>query len=593
VTTGPTLVFPLSAVVAQDDLTLALLLNAVDPRIGGVLVRGEKGSAKSTAARGLAALLPGDAPFVELPVGATEDRVVGSLNLEKALVTGVRELQPGLLHSAHRGVLYVDEVNLLPDHIVDVLLDAAASGVNRIEREGMAVEHPARFVLAGSMNPEEGELRPQLLDRFGLAVEVHAPVDPVLRSEAVRRRLAFERDPDAFLATFAKDEQALRDGVRDAVAALDAGEVRVPAEIVDFISALCAQLGAEGLRADLVLTRGVAALSALEGRDEATVADVARLAPLALAHRRRRGPFDPPTLDPHDLENALNALERGGPVDDEAGDTDDGSGPEPDRPVADAAGSPALRVQARKGSGALGRRERGPAARGGVVATEPAGADVHDIAVVATATAAAVRRASKIDQPAITGDDLRRAVREARTANLIIFAVDASGSMGTQQRMEAAKGAILSLLLDAYQRRDRVAMITFRGEDADIVLRPTGSIEVARARLAQIPTGGRTPLAAGILAAVELARGALRRDASRRPVLVLVTDGRSTSGPDPRDAAHAAAAAGIDSLVVDVETGPAKLGLAHELADVLGARYVSLPHVEASDLRTAVDGVLQ
>jgi magnesium chelatase subunit D len=575
---NPAPVFPLSAVVGQDQLKLALLLNAAEPRIGGVLIRGEKGSAKSTAARALARLLPGPAPFIELPVGATEDRVVGSLDLEAALVDGERRLQPGLLFAADNGVLYVDEVNLLPDHLVDVLLDAAASGINRVEREGLAIEHPARFVLAGSMNPEEGELRPQLLDRFGLAVEVRAPHDPADRAEAVHRRLAFERDPVEFNVSFATEERRLATSVEQARDTLARGAVSVPAAIVRFASALCTQLGAEGLRADLVLARGVAALCALEGRDEATVADVARLAPLALAHRRRRGPFDPPVLDPHDLEDALEAIARG----DEA-----------DRDPAEAAPSAAPpRLETTRGSGALGRRKRAAADRGAAVAARVPVAAPRDIAVAATATAAAVRRASKLDTAPVTRDDLRESVREARTANLVIFAVDASGSMGTQQRIEAAKGAVLSMLLDAYQRRDRVALVTFRDDDAEVALRPTGSIEVARAKLTDLPTGGRTPLAAGILAAVELARGALRRDASRRPVLVLITDGRSTAGPDPFDAARTVAAAGMDALVVDVESGNAKLGVARDLAETMGARYVALPRPAADTLRRAIAGSL-
>jgi magnesium chelatase subunit I len=190
--------FPFSAVVGQDELKLALLLNALDPAVGGVLLRGQKGSAKSTLARALAALLPGQAPFVELPVGATEDRLVGTLDLGAALTGGERRFQPGLLSAAHGGVLYVDEVNLLPDHLVDVLLDVAASGINLVEREGVSHRHPSRFVLIGSMNPEEGDLRPQLLDRFGLAVDVTAPVDPEERAEAVKRRLAFDATPAAF-----------------------------------------------------------------------------------------------------------------------------------------------------------------------------------------------------------------------------------------------------------------------------------------------------------------------------------------------------------------------------------------------------------
>ena len=270
--------FPFSAVVGQDDAKLALLLNAIDPAIGGALLRGQKGSAKSTLARGIAALLPGKAPFVELPVGATEDRLVGTLDIEDALGKGKRRFQPGLLHAADGGVLYVDEVNLLPDHLVDVLLDVAASGVNRVEREGISESHPSRFVLVGSMNPEEGELRPQLLDRFGLAVDVVASVDAEERAEAVRRRLAFDTDPDKFATAW--DERELRALLAGCAPAV------LPADVLDTVTRLCAAVGAEGLRADLVICRAAAALAGWEGRAETADDDVRRVAHLALAHRR-------------------------------------------------------------------------------------------------------------------------------------------------------------------------------------------------------------------------------------------------------------------------------------------------------------------
>ncbi len=596
--------FPLSAVVGQDDLKLALLLCAVDPRLGGVLIRGEKGSGKSTAARGLAALIPG-APFVELPVGATEDRVVGSLDLEGALVEGERRLQPGLLATAHGGVLYVDEVNLLPDHLVDVLVDAAASGVNHVERDGLTVTHPCRFVLAGSMNPEEGELRPQLLDRFGLAVEVRAPRDPATRAEVVHRRLAYDADPAAFTADWADEEKGL--AVALEAARQNLGTVVLDDATVTLAAGLCAELGAEGLRADLVLARGARALAALEGRAATTDDDVVRLAPLALAHRRRRGPFDAPGLDPSEVDDALDRLDErdSGPASDDAAPQPDDQDdvPQPGgagRPPARARDDVSVRLQAVRPSMALGRRQRGPASRGGIVAARPPEERLTDLAVGPTAVAAAVRRATGPDPqtaPRLVAGDLRQAVREARTANLAIVVVDASGSMGAQRRMEAAKGAVLSLLLDAYQRRDRVALVTFAGDAASVVLRPTGSVEVARARLAEIATGGHTPLAAGIRAGLGVARDALRTDPGRRPVLVVVTDGRAT-GPasddagDPTAAALAAGAevalAGIEAMVVDAEDGDIRLGLAAGLAETMGARYVALPELTATGLARAV-----
>ncbi|HZD65017.1 MAG TPA: ATP-binding protein, partial [Acidimicrobiales bacterium] len=288
---GPPGPYPFPAVVGHEEAKLALLLNAVDPGLGGVLLRGQKGSAKTTLARGLALLLPGQAPFVELPVGATEDRVVGTLDVTAALTGGEVRFRPGLLAAAHGGVLYVDEVNLLPDHLVDVLLDVAAGGVNRVEREGVSHAHPSRFVLIGSMNPEEGELRPQLLDRFGLAVEVAASTDPHERAEAVRRRLAFESDPVGVEAAWGQPQAGLRDRLA-AAAPAPLGE-----GLVEAVCSLCVAVGAEGLRADLVICRAAAALAGWEGRGVAGPADVRRVAGLALAHRRRRSPLEDPGID--------------------------------------------------------------------------------------------------------------------------------------------------------------------------------------------------------------------------------------------------------------------------------------------------------
>ncbi|MDQ4069934.1 MAG: ATP-binding protein, partial [Actinomycetota bacterium] len=313
--------FPFAAVVGQDDAKLALLLAAVDPRIGGVLLRGAKGSAKTTLARGMAGLLDPGAPFVELPLGATEDRVIGSIDLAEALTGGGVRFRPGLLAAAHGGVLYVDEVNLLADHLVDVLLDVAASGVNRVEREGIAHAHPSRFLLVGSMNPEEGELRPQLLDRFGLAVDVVAGRDPAQRSEAVRRRLAFDASPDAVSATWAEAQRDLAGRLATAVPAT------VTDDLTQVVSALCAEVGAESLRADLVACRAAAALAGLEGRTEVTLHDVRRVAPLALAHRRRRQPFERPGVEEAEIDQALErAMGRSGGPPSKGGDGEDAGG---------------------------------------------------------------------------------------------------------------------------------------------------------------------------------------------------------------------------------------------------------------------------
>ncbi len=624
--------FPFVAVVGQDDARLALLLAAVDPGIGGVLLRGDKGSAKSTLARGLAALLPPGAPFVELPVGATEDRVVGGLDVGAALGgTGVR-LRPGLLAAAHGGVLYLDEVNLLPDHLVDVLLDAAASGVHRVKRDGVSHEHPARFVLVGSMNPEEGELRPQLLDRFGLAVEVRAPTDPAARAEVVRRRLAFEAG-----------EAGGDDGDTDALAArlAAARPAHLPDAVVDFACRLALAVGAEGLRADLVLCRAAAALAGWEGRDQATTSDVERVAPLALAHRRRRRPFDPPSLAPEDLATALATAAAGADEpaggdggddqratdDDRADDDDDQVGGSPaaaDDRAGDGAGDGGAGAAAGPGLSTseavdgrwadvaasvlagpapppmavappASRPTTGPRVRGVVVGDRAPGAGgPAAVAVAATVRAAAVRTAGDGSSPAIAAADLREPLRRRPATRSVVLAVDTSGSMGSRARAEAAAGAVLSLLADAYRSRHRVGLVAFRGTAAEVVLAPTASVEVARARLGDLPTGGATPLAEGLAAALELASRA--RAAGDDPFLVVLTDGRATAGAGALERALAAAAevaaAGVAAVVLDAEDGTARLGLAPRLAAAMGAPCLPLSGVSAAAVEGAVRSAL-
>jgi len=574
--------FPFSAVVGLDDARLALLLAAVDPGIGGVLLRGDKGSAKSTLARGLAALLAPAAPFVELPIGATEDRVVGGLDVGAALSGEAVQLRPGLLAAAHGGVLYVDEVNLLPDHLVDVLLDAAASGVHRVERDGVSHTHPARFVLIGSMNPEEGELRPQLLDRFGLAVSVRAPEDPSLRASIVRARLGFERG-----------ERPGNDDRRLAARLAGARPAALPDDVVDFACRLALSAGAEGLRGDLVLCRAAAALAGWEGRSVATVADVERVAALALAHRRRRRPFDPPTFPPDELQRAIEeAADR--PSTDAASTSEAVDGRWSDL-ASDAldTGPGAVRGAS---PGVPARPVTGPSVRGPVVGERPPGPDgPASVAVAATLRAGLRRRSLEVDGPAVTAGDLREPLRRRAPTRCVVLAVDTSGSMGSQARVQAATGAVLGLLADAYRRRDRVALVAFRGQGAEVALAPTASVEIARTRLADLPTGGATPLAEGLEAAYATAkRAGAEGDA---PLLVVLTDARATAGPGALDRALAAAAgiatAGIETLVLDAEDGSARLSLAPKLADALGATCLPLADLSAGAVEAAIRSTLE
>ncbi|WP_432892682.1 magnesium chelatase subunit D family protein [Kribbella sp. CA-245084] len=698
--------FPFTAVVGMEDLQLALILAAISPAIGGVLIRGEKGTAKSTAVRALTEILPpvdvvpgcrfscdpdrpdADCPdgphtgegtvraarLVELPVGATEDRVLGSLHLEKALAEGVTAYEPGLLAAAHRGLLYVDEVNLLHDHLVDVLLDAAAMGRATVERDGVSVTHPARFVLVGTMNPEEGELRPQLLDRFGLTVDVVASRDPAVRVEVMRARLGYEADPPAFIARYDGRQRELAERIVKARDLLT--EVILTDAALRQIAEICASFDVDGMRADLVTARTAVAHAAWSGRTVVEVEDVRAAAKLALPHRKRRNPFDAPGLDDQQLEEAINNSTPpedpdddppgpGGPGGsdgpapsgaDAASGTDDASGaddagpagepsagdwgdsayrgpadgcpndraPSPERdvagsagrrpgsagdvsadadsdgvaPVGEVVGSSApykarlLSVQG-AGAGVAGRRSRAITEVGRVVGDRArVGRESGRVHLLGTMRSAApYQRARGRSGPglAVRPSDVRLAVREGREGNLVLFCVDASGSMGTKKRMGEVKTAIVSLLLDAYQRRDTVGLVTFAGAAATVALPPTGSVETAVRRLESLPTGGRTPLAEGLLQVAEVLRIAAIRDPRRRPLLVLVTDGRATHGDNAfaraRQSAGWLAERGIATVVVDCEPHRGvRLGLAGELAADLGAEYLDLGDVAAGNL---------
>ncbi|OBJ05281.1 magnesium chelatase subunit D family protein [Mycobacterium sp. 1465703.0] len=611
--------YPFSAIVGHDQLRLALLLCAVRPEIGGALIRGEKGTAKSTAVRGLAALLAdatgSDAGLVEMPLGATEDRVIGSLDLQRVLRDGEHAFSPGLLARAHGGVLYVDEVNLLHDHLVDVLLDAAAMGRVHIERDGISHSHDARFVLIGTMNPEEGELRPQLLDRFGLTVDVHASRDVDVRVQVIRQRMAYEADPDGFAQRYADADAELARRIAAARALVD--DVVLPDNELRRIAALCAAFDVDGMRADLVVARTAVAHAAWRGAHTVGEEDIRVAAELALPHRRRRDPFDDPGIDRDQLDEALAQAGSdpepdpesdppgGGQSNDTEQEPPQQNSPEngklqaprtrPSAPPSKTFRTRTLRVPG-VGEGAPGRRSRARNASGSVIAaTDPDDASCagHGLHLFATLLSAAERAGTGPLRP--QPGDVRRAVREGREGNLVIFVVDASGSMAARDRMAAVSGAALSLLRDAYQRRDKVAVITFRQQQARLLLPPTTSAHIAGRRLARFDTGGKTPLAEGLLAARELIVREKARDRARRCLVVVLTDGRATAGPDPlgrsRTAAARLVAEGAAAVVVDCETSYVRLGLAEQLARHLGAPAVRLEQLHADSLTRAVRDV--
>ncbi|WP_109506085.1 VWA domain-containing protein [Nocardioides speluncae] len=650
--------FPFSAVVDQDDLGLALCLSVVSPAIGGVLVRGEKGTAKSTMVRALASVLPpvtvvdgcrfsctptapdpscpdvaahaGTATerpvrLVELPVGAAEDRVTGSLHLDRLVSSREVAFEPGLLATAHRGLLYVDEVNLLPDHLVDTLLDAAAMGRARVEREGVSVTHAAAFVLVGTMNPEEGELRPQLLDRFGLAVDVVASREPASRVEVMRRRLAYEADPASFAASYESADGAVAERIAKAQALLPS--VVLDDESLTAIATICAAYDVDGLRGDLVMARAAVAHAAWCGRTSVDNDDIRVAARLALPHRRRRNPFD--TGDSADsLDDLLDEHAPPEPDDDPDPDLDpdpDG-GPDggfetvaeqPPQPPELPADSPVEEVAqqpSRNQESPRTREAAGTPYRARLLRLDTVGAGLSGRRSRAITSVGRQLRAVPLDHPSGTGfsatgtllaaarigelgpDALRRSVREGKEGNLVVFVVDTSGSMGAAKRVREVKTAVVSLLLDAYQRRDRVAVVTFGGDAAAVALPPTAGVDRAERMLSEVPTGGRTPLAEGLATAADLVRREQVRDPRRRPLVVLLTDGRATAGPHAlaraRAVADAIAARGTSWIVVDAEDPRAvvRLGLARELAVRLGADHLPLGDIAAPTLAGIVKG---
>lgn len=645
--------YPFSAIVGQDSMKLALILNAVNPGVGGLLIRGEKGTAKSTAVRALASILPkievaADCVYscdpydlealcrscrsraivarrrrvrvAEFPLNATEEMVVGGLDFSSSIREGIGVFQPGLVAHANRGILYIDEVNLLSDHLVDVILDVSASGANVVQREGIAHRHPARFILVGTMNPEEGELRPQLLDRFGLCVEVHGERDVASRVEVLRRRDSFDRLPDAFCERFEREDRLLTEKISRAREILPS--VSFQRSLDRLIVNICVRHNVAGHRADIVIAHAARALAAFEGRREVTSADVRRAASLAIPHRSRKLAPAAGSTQETPAYNSPNTVRRPwdypeeypeqGPIhvsmpDATADKIDFGPTEKPtkrtDSPEAIFDIGPTFKVREivhradklfRQGSGKRSRtRSRHKKGR---YVRSTARRLTDDIALDATIRAAAPyqskRKAEKHLMVSIRDEDIREKLRETRTGNFLLFIVDASGSMGAKGRMVASKGAIMSLLKDAYQKRDRVAMVSFRKHEAVVNLPPTGSIYRARELLKELPVGG-TPLAAGLRKGQGVLRNVLLKDPACRPILIVITDGKANESMGKGDpfwealsaAKGLASDARVKSIVVDAEEqGGFRFGLSARLAEVLQADYFRIKDLRADIL---------
>ncbi len=672
-------VYPFSALVGQERLKLALILNAINPRVGGVLIRGEKGTAKSTAVRALARLLPqisvvlncpyncppdhpvgmcatclsqhadGELPtvlrptrLVELPVSASEDRVVGSLDLEHAITEGQRRFEPGLLAQVNRGLLYVDEVNLLDDHLVDVLLDAAAMGVNTVEREGISVSHPARFILVGTMNPEEGDLRPQLLDRFGLAVDISGLTNIADRMAVIQRRLAYEEDPQGFVEQWAAADQEIAERILVAQQLLP--QVQLHHTDLAVVAGLALEMQVDGHRADLTILETARTHAAWQGRTHLLTDDIRLAAQLALPHRLRRQPFAEVVVDENKIgeavERSANMVREAIPNPDEVkkNNLSESTASDPDAPPMPEQGIPSS-TQAGSSSGASheqrklegqvqqaqdmfqarriegyrdrqkrragGRRSRTRTSRksGRYVGSEVV-PRVNDLALDATLRIAApFQRQRRLEAAAgsesrrvlLQRSDLRQKIRVRQTRNAVCFVVDASWSMAAEERMQATKAAILSLLQEAYQRRDSVGLVCFQRTYASVLLPLTNSVELAQRCLRQMPTGGKTPLTRGMLTGYEMLDRARRNDPEVIPLMVLITDGQANVAigamPPQQEAYHMAsfiAAQQIHAIAIDTEQPSFDRGLTRQLALCLEGEYYHLDDLKNDRLARVV-----
>jgi magnesium chelatase subunit D len=597
--------YPFSAIVGQEEMKLALTLNAIDPLIGGVLIMGHRGTGKSTAVRALGQLLPAitavadcayscdptepgnlcvdcrakvdkgieltitrkTVPVVELPLGATEDRVCGTIDIERELTQGKKAFDPGLLARANRGFLYIDEVNLLEDHLVDLLLDVAVTGWNKVERENISVEHPAKFVLIGSGNPEEGELRPQLLDRFGLHTEVRTENYLESRIAIVERRDAYDRDSRDFCESYAKKEDKIRGEIIQARSNLRG--VVVDKSVLTKIAQLCADLSIDGHRGELTIVRAARALAALAGRSKVTENDVRNVSAMALRHRMRRDALDE-TASAEEIEQAVESVFPQAPAETKPGDgppDDDGQGQKPspqrgrskERPVqppapgkhqTTARGNPnldeapsfpaaddrsvRLKLDEALQTTGRGRYSQSHSRRSKVVQTNPTNSGGKYTRAVAYRTSRsriafdATLRAiaiSKAGNGAVKSSNvLRYKVLKQKQGTLYIFLIDTSGSMAVN-RIARAKTAILKVLRKSYLNRDSVSIISFHGTSATVELPPSRSILRARRVLDNLQMGGSTPLATGLVCAIYLIRQSA--DKFGDTTLLLFTDGRS------------------------------------------------------------------
>lgn len=625
-------IYPFAAIVGQEQAKRAVLAALVNPRAGGLLIGGCKGSAKTLLVRSSSALL-GKQQLINLPLNITEDMLFGSIDIEYAVSKGAKRFAPGLLSRANGNIIYIDEANLLRSELLTAVLDTAASGINCVERDGISYSEQLQFTVIGSMNPEEGTLPSHILDRFGMYVDVQGSKEISERVEIMHRILQFEQNPQSFCNTYAKETNDLKEQLEKAQELL--AEVNITEAMMTLAAQMCAQAFCAGHRAEIYLLETARALAALAGRTYILPQDMDDAAQLVLVHRMRK----PPEQQEEQQENTEQEPEEDNleNQDDESQDNDDDDcqlPPPPsnedkdngqddddddneredeDNPPDENQLAPEERIAdidkhfkmpkmlldlgknraIRRGSGKRSTT-RTDYKQGRYVRAELPKGKVEDLAFDATIRAAAPMQKLREDNGCalnIKSEDMRQKVREKRIGNTFLFAVDASGSMGARERMRAVKGAIFYMLQEAYQKRDRVGMIAFRRQAAELLLPITRSVDMAQKCLAQMPTGGKTPLADGLSKALLILSLLNKRDKEMEPVLILLTDGRANAvaeGDDPIASALKMAEkireAKITALVIDTESGFIKLGLAKKIAAAMGASYYTLQNLSKDDI---------
>lgn len=626
------MIFPFVAVEGQEKIKKALLLNIINKNIGGVLINGEKGTAKSTLVRGLGALFS-EMKVVNLPLNITEDNLVGSIDIEKTMKSGKKIFQEGLLKKCHENILYVDEINLLGDSIVSSVLEVASREMNYVERDGISFFHECRFVLIGTMNPEEGDLRPQLLDKFGLYINVTGTNDILERVKVIKKRLEYENNPIRFCEKYKEEEEILKEKVNRSKERIK--KIKVSDQIMNIAVRIVEEANTFGNRAEIILIETAKALSALDGRNYLNIDDLKEAALFVLPHRTNQKQKNTSQNKEKELEDNSqedeeenNSQENGNSTEEQRTEAqkenekeneekndseiiEDSDRNEEEKKnnenteseeefqigeifkVKDILIDTVHDAKKRTGTGKRCKTKSGSLQGRYIKSALPKG-KIRDFAFDATIRAAAPYQKKNKENNLminIKKEHIRVKVKEKRTGTSILFVVDSSGSMGVKKRMEAVKGTIMSLLKDAYEKRDRVGMISFRRDRAEELLPITRSIDLAQKKLEKLATGGKTPLAEGIAKAYTIMKNEIRKDKEIVPLIVFLSDGKgnfSVSGKDPVkesiEMAEKIKNDGIRAIVIDTEEGFIKLEMAKTLSEVMKADYYKLENLKSGDM---------